>query len=451
MRLHPARPCSVQARLRSVVSLALLLTAAWFSPGLRAEEPASRPAPPDPSTRVKRVQEFLAGDAARRQSILADVSTWAPVPYADAAAEIELLRKFIPKRTLARDPKKQPVLRGSEKWQVNGKEFEYQWVLPKEYDPAKPTPLVIYLHGSNGPQGTGPWDGWATSQGAILVAPVSPNRSYWHPVAGATDPKDYEETFFFTHMTAWREKFNLDWNRIILCGFSAGGFGSWWFSLRYPDWFAGVIPMAGGPPANWGERGPYEHVGQLPYWIFHGEVDVEVPPDLDRKGVEGLKKLGTPVVYKEYPGESHGSWFGKDPEIAKTVTQIIQEQRRIVWPKKVVWTWDEEFLKIFPGVTRVMGAAWLEMGDHAKRARLEAEITAPNVVDLRTRGIVSARVLVFDGMFDLSKPIAVKWDGHPAFDGNVSVDLGLMLREFAARPDPNRIVLGEIRLPPATK
>lgn len=421
-----------------------------LAPGAAAQfddfDPTARPKP-DAASRLARIRDFLAADDAKRAEIAEEAAAWPPIPFAEVAAEIEALRTHVPKRTLDRDKKKQPVLRGTEKWKVDGKDFEYQWVLPKEYDPAKPTPLVIYLHGSNGPQGTGPWDGWANSQGAILVAPASPNRSYWHPVAGATDPKDYEETFFFTLMTAWRNKFNLDWNRIVVCGFSSGGFGSWWFSLRYPDWFAAVIPMAGGPPANWGERGPYEHVGQLPYWIFHGEKDVEVPPDLDRAGVAGLKKLGTPVEYKEYPGETHGSWFGKDPEIAKTVTRVISEQRRIVWPKRIVWTWDEEFVKLFPGVTRVMGSGWLELGEHGRMARLEGEIVAPNTVQLRARAVTSARVLVLDGLFDLTKPVEVKWDGHPPFQGTVDVDLGLMLREFAARPDPNRIVLGEVRMP----
>ncbi|MBI2921463.1 MAG: hypothetical protein HYY18_10315 [Planctomycetes bacterium] len=421
------------------LALALLLPLAAF-----AEDAPAKKLKTDSPIRQKRVKEFLSGDAEKKTLAMAEAAKWLTVPAAAASKELDMLRRHVPARGLFKDPKGQPLLRGLEKYKVGGKEFEYQWAVPKDYNPAKPTPLLIYLHGSNGPQGIGPWDGWAASKGAILVAPASPNRQYWHPVDGATDPKEYEETFFFTHMKAWREKFNLDWNRICLSGFSAGGFGSWWFSLRYPDWWAAVMPMAGGPPANWGERGPYEHVGKLPYWVWHGELDKDVPVDIDRKGVEWLKKIGTPCEYKEYEGGDHNTWFGKDPEIAKTVLKVIEGQRRIVWPKKVVWTWDQLFLKTFPGITRVAGAWWLEMGEHGERARLEGEITAPNVVELRVKDVKSARVLVFADLFDLAKPIEVKWEGATVFNGVVEVDFEMMLREFAARPDPNRIVVGEI-------
>lgn len=425
--------------MRALRYVAPFVAFAWL-----LQIPAHSEDAPDSAARKHCVQEFLTGDAARRNAALAEAAKWSPVPAASAKEAIELLRRYVPKRTLDLDAKKQPILRGAEKWKENGKEFEYQWVLPNHYDPSRPTPLLIYLHGSNGPQGTAPWDRWATAQGAILVAPTSPNRSYWHPVAQATDPTVYEETFFFTYLRAWREKFNLDWNRIYLSGFSAGGFGSWWFALRYPDWFAAVLPMAGGPPSNWGEYGPYEHVGKLPFWIWHGEKDTEVPPDLDRSGVQWLRKLGTPCEYKEYPGGDHNTWFPKDPSIGTKVQEIIQELRRDPFPKRVVWSWYESFYTIFPGATRVMGAWWLAIGEHGEYSRLEGEITAPNVIELRSREVKSVRIRVLADAFDLSRPLEVKWSGKTVFQGEVQVDFALMLREFDARPDPWRIVVAEI-------
>ena len=429
-------------RLRWALAAAILLA---VTPAF-ADDASPKKLKTDSPIREKRVKEFLAGDATKRAAVLEEVAKWLPVPASAAGKALDLLRKYVQVRGLFKDAKGQLTTKGLEKWKVDGKEFEYQWSVPRDYNPAKPTPLLIYLHGSNGPQGIEPWATWAHSKGAICVAPASPNRTYWHPVDGATDPKEYEETFFFTQMKAWREKFNVEHNRVYLSGFSAGGFGSWWFSLRYPDWWAAVMPMAGGPPANWGERGPYENVGKLPYWVWHGDEDKEVPVDLDRKGVEWLKKLGTPCEYKEYAGGDHNTWFGKDPEIAKTVVKVIDGQRRIVWPKKVVWTWDELFMKTFPGVSKVKGAWWLEMGEHGERARLEAEITAPNVIELTAKDVKSARILVFADLFDLTKPIEVKWGGQSVFSGTLEIDFEMLLREFDARPDPNRLVVGEIKV-----
>jgi poly(3-hydroxybutyrate) depolymerase len=424
----------------------LCLLAVVSLPAL-AEDPSQRKLKTDSAVRARLIRDFLAGDEAKRAAAIEQAGKWVLVP-GSAAKELEVLRKWAPARPLPVDAKKQPVRRRdgkeSEKFKEGGKDFEYAWSVPKEYDGTKPAPLWIYLHGSNGPMGMGVWEKWAAAQGAILVAPASPNRTYWHPVDGATDPKEYEETFFFTQMKAWREKFNVDHNRVYLSGFSAGGFGSWWFSLRYPDWWAAVMPMAGGPPANWGERGPYEHVGKLPYWVWHGDEDKDVPVELDRKGVEWLRKLGTPCEYKEYKGGDHNTWFGKDPEIAKIVQDVVAKQRRIVWPKRVVWTWDALFLKTFPGITLRRGAWWLEMVEHGDTARIEAELVEPNVVDVKVKAVTKFRILVFANVFDLTKEITVRVGGAEAWKGVVEIDYATLLSEFNARPDPDRLVCGEI-------
>ncbi|MEJ2581486.1 MAG: alpha/beta fold hydrolase, partial [Acidobacteriota bacterium] len=68
-----------------------------------------------------------------------------------------------------------------------------------------------------------------------------------------------------------RERFEFDQDRIILGGFSQGGFMAMALSLRYPDRFVGVISMAGPyvpetdspPPADDGDPRYYFMVGSL--------------------------------------------------------------------------------------------------------------------------------------------------------------------------------------------
>jgi poly(3-hydroxybutyrate) depolymerase len=419
-----------------------------FASSALAEDASPKKLKTDSPVRQKRIKEFLSEDPAKRAMALAEVGKWEPVPWSEAAKkDLDVIRHTVAVRAGFKDAKGQPVLKGTDKFKQGTAEREFAWVVPKTYDPAKPTPLWIYLHGSNGPAGTEPWSTWASSKGMICVAPVSPNRQYWHPVDGATDPLEYEESFFFAYMDAWRAKFNVDPERIYLSGFSAGGFGSWWFSLRYPEYWAAVMPMAGGPPANWGERGPYEQPGKLGYWIWHGDEDKDVPVDLDRKGVEWLKKLGTPVWYHEYAGGDHNSWFGKDKaEIEKVVLEVVEKERRILWPTRVVWCWDAAWYKAFPKTAPLKGGWWLEFGECGAAARIEGEYAGDNLYKVTTRDIKDFTIRVSPDMADLSKPVVVQVNGQEAFNGVVDVEFELLLKRQEKWSDPKRLITSEIHV-----
>ncbi len=413
-----------------------------------AEDASPKKLKTDSPIRQKRIKEFLSEDPAKRATAMGEAAKWEKVPWSEAARkDLELIRGWAPVRTAPKNAKGAPVQRGKEVFKQGTVDREYEWVLPPKYDPAKPTPLWIYLHGSNGPQGTEPWSSWASSKGMICVAPTSPNKSYWHPVDGATDPLDYEESFFFAFMDSWRAKFNVDPDRIYLSGFSAGGFGSWWFSLRYPEYWAAVMPMAGGPPANWGERGPYEQPGKLGYWIWHGDEDKDVPVDLDRKGVEWLKKLGTPVWYQEYKGGDHNTWFGKDKAaIEKVVLEVVEKERRIVWPTRVVWCWDALWYKTFPKTAPLKGGWWLEFGECGERARIEAEYAGGNIYKVTTKDVKDFTIRVTPDMVDLSKPVVIQANGAEVFSGLVEIDFDLLLKRQEKWADPKRLLTGEVHV-----
>lgn len=415
---------------------------------VHAEDPSPRKLKNDSPVRQKRIREFLTEDPAKRAAALAEAGKWEPAPWSEAVRkDLELIRKAAVARGVPKDAKGQPLQRGHEKFRHGDVEREYDWVLPPKYDPSKPTPLWIYLHGSNGPAGTEPWSTWAASKGMVCVAPWSPNKSYWHPVDGATDPLVYEESFFFAFMDSWRAKFNVDVDRIYLSGFSAGGFGSWWFSLRYPEYWAAVMPMAGGPPANWGERGPYEQPGKLGYWIWHGDQDADVPVDLDRKGVEGLKKYGTPVWYKEYAGGDHNTWFGKDKaEIEKVVLGVVEKERRITWPDRVVWCWDAAWYKAFPRTAPLKGGWWLEFGECGERARIEVVYAGDNTFKATAKDVKDFTIRLSPDMVDLSKPVVIEANGKEVFKDTVAVDFEILLKRQEKWFDPKRLVTGEVHV-----
>ena len=106
----------------------------------------------------------------------------------------------------------------------------------------------------------------------------------------------------------------LDPDRIYLTGYSMGGFGTYTFLNQEPKLFAAGIPVAGGAGTDIARN-----LRKIPLWIFHGEKDDVVKPDMDRALAKALEKIHAPAKYTEIPGGDHGI-IGKvesDPEVHK--------------------------------------------------------------------------------------------------------------------------------------
>ncbi|MEM9481591.1 MAG: prolyl oligopeptidase family serine peptidase, partial [Verrucomicrobiota bacterium] len=97
------------------------------------------------------------------------------------------------------------------------------------------------------------------------------------------------------------ERAPVDRNRIYLCGFSMGGYGTWGLLAREPELFAAGIPVAGGGSPNNGPK-----IKDIPIWAFHGENDDSVKVDQSRNLVKAIEDAGgSKVKYTEFKGEGH--------------------------------------------------------------------------------------------------------------------------------------------------
>lgn len=118
-------------------------------------------------------------------------------------------------------------------------------VPPDGHDSRKPAPLIVALHGYGDRAENFPrlWEGAAADFGAILVVPraVRPvgNGFSW----GSVDEAD---TIVQMTLDYVEGRLAVDEKRIVISGFSQGGFMAMAVGVRHPDLFAGVIAMAGG-------------------------------------------------------------------------------------------------------------------------------------------------------------------------------------------------------------
>jgi hypothetical protein len=131
---------------------------------------------------------------------------------------------------------------------VDGTAQPYTMSIPASYDPAKPTPLYIYLHGMSHyvPDLGWDWTGGADRPGG--AGGGGGGRNYIRLECFGRGNNSFRwagETDVLEAIASVKKRYNIDTNRIVMAGFSMGGAGSWQIGLHEPDLFCGLEIDAG--------------------------------------------------------------------------------------------------------------------------------------------------------------------------------------------------------------
>ncbi|HXF49084.1 MAG TPA: alpha/beta hydrolase-fold protein [Verrucomicrobiae bacterium] len=194
--------------------------------------------------------------------------------------------------------------------------IRYLFFVPKNYNPKKYYPVVLWLHG-RGARGKdlSVLLSWGDEHGpgfftrpenqknhpCFVVAPQCPPDEYWAGPWGK--PASRQEKLIVKMLKHLRSRYKIDSKRQYVIGISMGGFGTWDIIGRYPKTFAAAMPMCGG-----GYPGRASGMKNTAIWAFHGKSDQAVPPKRSREMVEAAKKAGAEVRYTEYKGVGHDVW-----------------------------------------------------------------------------------------------------------------------------------------------
>jgi predicted peptidase len=168
-------------------------------------------------------------------------------------------------------------------------------------------PLFIFLHGS-GERGSdlALVKKWGLpkylDQGnrlpAYVVAPQCPSEELrWNDVLD--DLEQLLEELLRAHP--------IDEDRVLLTGFSMGGFGTWQWALRSPEHFAALMPV-GGSGFKYGSYFAGDDLCPLktmPIWMFHGALDEVVPVSGADEFAGLLLQCGANIGYTRYPHARH--------------------------------------------------------------------------------------------------------------------------------------------------
>ncbi|MEN6526514.1 MAG: prolyl oligopeptidase family serine peptidase [Candidatus Polarisedimenticolia bacterium] len=203
----------------------------------------------------------------------------------------------------------------------SGRTYLYAVYVPRNYDPARAWPLVLFLHGSGESgadgakpinQGIGPAILWnVEAWPAIVVFPQKPTvESEW----------EQHESAVTAIVARTIARYNVDKDRLYLTGASQGGHGAWVLGARHADLWAAVAPVCGyvaahqtgepgmPPPFNGRAAELAAPLARVPVWAFHGEADDVVPPQETREMAAALEAAGGKPRVSILPGVNHGAW-----------------------------------------------------------------------------------------------------------------------------------------------
>lgn len=167
--------------------------------------------------------------------------------------------------------------------------------VPAGYQPSRPLPLVLMLHGAGGGGQGNLWPllDLADAAGLMLLGPDA-RRETWDVIRGGYGP---DVAFIDRALAQTFSRYAVDPTRLAIEGFSDGASYALSLGLSNGDLFTHGLAFSPGFLA------PAELVGQPRLFIAHGVHDDVLPIDhCSRRLVPGLQQAGYSVRYEEFDG-----------------------------------------------------------------------------------------------------------------------------------------------------
>ncbi|HJN45736.1 MAG TPA: prolyl oligopeptidase family serine peptidase [Vicinamibacterales bacterium] len=198
-----------------------------------------------------------------------------------------------------------------------GETIPYALFVPSSYEPTRPSPLMVALHGA------GRQFDWlmnyagfldlAEQHGYVVVTPLGYTRRGGYGARGDSEQDRRAEQDVMNVFKLVADELNIDENRIYLWGHSMGGSGTYYIASRYPDVWAGLAAVAGGSmTADYVDQ---EAIRQIPFLVIQGSDDQTVPASRARESVARMRELGMQHLYIEIPGGDHSLFVSRSPKV----------------------------------------------------------------------------------------------------------------------------------------
>jgi len=172
--------------------------------------------------------------------------------------------------------------------------------VPGSYDPKRPAPLVIFLHGREQTEtqllAKPDFARLAESTGSIVVAPYG--RGYYDFHADAT-------TDIYDALAAAKGAFDIDPHRQYLAGYSMGGFSIFEVGVVHPADWAALMCVSGGLLSDQDANAVLREMHPVPLYVVTGKNDADIPTTYTTQSAGFLRFNGMAVSYYQQVDGTH--------------------------------------------------------------------------------------------------------------------------------------------------
>ena len=185
----------------------------------------------------------------------------------------------------------------------------YSVYVPDDYDPQNEYPLLVYLHGS-GQDDRALFNTDFPKEGFVVLAPNGRGTSNCYATSEA-------QVDIMEAIQDVRRQYSINDDRIILSGFSMGGYGVYRSFFEHPEVFSALAILSGHPDLasksgmdgapNFLDEGLLVDFYQVPIFIYHGEQDLNCPFELTERLVALLQTRNDHVQFITDEDAGHGS------------------------------------------------------------------------------------------------------------------------------------------------
>lgn len=178
--------------------------------------------------------------------------------------------------------------------------------VPSDYTPDRAWPVIFYMHGTGGKPTLGPFRKMFDGKTFIIVG---------HEYVFRTKAEEDHQTEADNLMRAVAtvsKNLNVDRKRLILGGFSQGG---WWTTMlaehTMKTW-AALFTLGSGEHAS--KSAQPENVRGKPVFIGAGEKDAQFLP-MAKDSVTAYQRRGAKVTFEWFPGVGHSDAVSKSEKL----------------------------------------------------------------------------------------------------------------------------------------
>jgi poly(3-hydroxybutyrate) depolymerase len=405
------------------------------------------------------LQTFWAADTAdRREAAIGGVLS-SGVSYDDLATRLKAGRDYRPAMTG----------RVNLPTSASGQSLDNVLEVPPEYDPARPWPLRVSLHGGVGRPAPGPNDPPARgltnripSAGELVLHPRAwAGSEWWTP--GQVDN--------ITRLVdRIKHDYNVDESRIYITGISDGGTGVYFFAMRAATPWSACLPLNGQPLVlanpDSGAEGQFfaSNLTNCPLHVVNGGKDPLYPAASVAPLVAMFRSGGVAVDFQVYPDAGHDvSWW---PEERSKFESFLAGHRRVAHPNRISWETDRtdrgnrfRWLVIdrlgqrgsdrpLPDVNRFAAGNGREVSLFARpRQSGRVDVTRQgNTFEAETRGVTAFTLLLSPDVVDFASPVRVVVNGRTVQEAKVGKSARTLLTWAARDNDRTMLYAAEVKI-----